>query len=201
MRNVTATIRLAALLALLLCSCATAHQPSEIAPHAKIDLPAEKSAQSAKSTSAAKIDLPAPPKKIDHPSEKELFHVSGEIYNEVFHEVRRIIQELDDIIQGRQFSAWLEYLSDDYRMRYNDPETLEVISGSRRLRAENIILKNIEDFFTHVVVPSRVHYRLDKLIFISEVDVEAIMIVNNESIVAYQLHFTNGYWKIIDNTI
>ncbi len=192
MRNVTATIRLAALLTVFLCSCATAHQSAKIDPHAKIDQPPEKSAESEKSTSA---------KKIDQHAKKELFQVSGEVYNEVFHEVRRIIQELDDIIQGRQFSAWLEYLSDDYRMRYNDPETLEVISGSRRLRAENIILKNIEDFFTHVVVPSRVHYRLDKLIFISEVDVEAIMIVNNESIVAYQLHFTNGYWKIIDNTI
>ena len=143
------------------------------------------------------VSEPAVQESTDIVQEEEIFVASEELFVETFHRVAGVLRELNALISKRDFETWLEYLSDDYRSFYNDPEELATLSESRRLRSTGIDLESIEDFFLHVVVPSRANLTLDDLVFRSETEVEAIMVIQDQRISVYRLELIQGYWKII----
>jgi hypothetical protein len=126
----------------------------------------------------------------------EPIEVSEELYEQTFTEVEKTISELNEIISDRNFSAWQDYLTDDYRRTYSDPEVLADSSQSTVLVRNNITLRTLEDYFNFVVVPSRSNARLDDLVFIGEETVEAIMEVNERRYLLYLLKKTGNRWKI-----
>jgi hypothetical protein len=126
----------------------------------------------------------------------EPIEVSEELYEQTFTEVEKTISELNEIIADRNFSAWQDYLTDDYRRTYSDPEVLAESSQSTVLVRNNITLRTLEDYFNFVVVPSRSNARLDDLVFIGEETVEAIMEVNERRYLLYLLKKTGNRWKI-----
>ena len=141
----------------------------------------------------------------DAPSSYELgddaltndFVVSEELFAETLFQVERTIGELDVLIRDKDYARWLGYLSRDYQNFYSNADELARLSESRRMRSAGIILRSIEDFFFHVVVPSRVNVRLDDLLFKSETEVEAIMFIQDQRLSVYRLQLINKQWKII----
>lgn len=124
------------------------------------------------------------------------FVVTDEIFDQTFQAVEVVIAELNALIRAGEYQRWLSYLTDDYIETFSDPEFLANASQADRLKNNGIVLSSLEDYFTHVVVPSRANLRLDDLVFIDENQVEAIMIIRDQRITVYNLRLIDNQWKI-----
>jgi hypothetical protein len=129
-------------------------------------------------------------------AEPEEFVVTEEVFEQTFQKVEEVILELNRLIRAKDFEGWLEYLNDEYIGTYSDPALLAQYSESDRLKSNGIVLTDLEDFFTYVVVPSRANLRLDDLVFLSEDQVEAIMIIRDQRVSVYKLRLIDNEWKI-----
>lgn len=132
----------------------------------------------------------------EEPEEFTQEDVTEELYDQTFTEVEETIAELNEIISNGDFSRWQTYLTDDYRRTYSDSRVLEESSQSAILRRNNITLRTLEDYFRFVVVPSRANVRLDEIVFVDAVTVEAIMEVEGEKYLLYNLTKAGDRWKI-----
>lgn len=135
-----------------------------------------------------------PPEVVEDPTVP--IEVPENIYNQAFDEVSAVIEELNEIIGSGDFDAWQRYLTDDYKEYYSDDSVLEELSAQPRLAQENIRLRTLQDYFQHVVRPSRVGFRLESLVFYSDTLVEAITVFRGQSVILYALRKTDGEWKI-----
>ena len=98
----------------------------------------------------------------------EEFVVTEELYDRTFEEINELIAHLNDIISRRDFQSWLGFLTPEYIIASTDPEYLHRLEDLGPLRRNNVKLRNLEDFFIHVVVPSRSDVVLDSVEFVDE---------------------------------
>lgn len=122
--------------------------------------------------------------------------VSQEIFTQAFSQIEALINTLNDIIKREDYDAWTAFLSDDYKNRFAEPDYLLQLSQSAFLQKKDITLKTLKDYFIYVVVPSRANLRLDDLAFLSETEVEAIMVVGNRRVTLYRLIKIGNQWLI-----
>ena len=130
------------------------------------------------------------------PAEPQVFEVSEEVYSRTFDEIRDFIDNLNQIIRERDFQTWLGFLSEDYIRTTSDPLFLREQSEKPLLKQNNVELTGLEDYFIHVVVPSRSQAQLDEIEFLDEDHVKAISIVRGTRVVLYLLVREQGSWKI-----
>ena len=138
---------------------------------------------------------PAPPPRQDT-APPSSFVVTKEVYTRTFDEITLFINTLSGIIQAGDFDTWLTYLSEDYIRKTSDPQYLKEQSESPLLKKNNIVLKDLKDYFTYVVVPSRSQLRLDDIEFIDESRIKAISIIRNTRGLLFLLVRIEGKWKI-----
>ncbi|MDR2210694.1 MAG: hypothetical protein LBO65_04400 [Spirochaetaceae bacterium] len=114
-------------------------------------------------------------------------------------EIQQLIQRLNNIIRGRNYNAWVSYLDNSYLATISSPEYLEQVSRSTVLVRQKIVLNSAQDYFNHVVVPSRDNDRVDEIEFISRTRVKAYTINNaGNRLRLYDLERTGTGWKIIN---
>ncbi len=153
-------------------------------------------------TAAADGSTDAPPTRDDEETvelaETEFSQesITEEFYDQTFSEVESTIAELNQIIAEESFDRWRSFLTTSYRNTFSDPRVLEENSQSAVLQNRNITLRSLEDYFRFVVVPSRANVRLDDIVFINESTVEAIMVIQGERYLIYNLTKSNDRWKI-----
>jgi len=131
--------------------------------------------------------------------------VSQEHYAATRDEVQRFIESLNQIIRNRNFNAWRDCLSPEYLANISRPEFLEELSESPALKTRRppIVLRSVQDYFTHVVVPSRANLRVDDIEFLGENRVRALAVRTLNSgeerrEILYDLEKINNTWKIIN---
>ena len=124
--------------------------------------------------------------------------ISQEMYDNTLTEVRQFIESLNTTIRNRSFANWRGALSDDYYARISSPEFLASASDSPALRARQIVLRSVNDYFTHVVIPSRANSRIDEIEFSTENIVKAYQTDDARRLRLYELEKTDGEWKIIN---
>jgi hypothetical protein len=123
--------------------------------------------------------------------------VSAEVKELTFADVKRLIQNLNTVIQTRNYDLWITNLTEDYLEYWSDPETLARLSESPVLRRQNVTLTSLRDYFIHVVYPSRQNDRVDDIEFIGETRIKAIIInPKGERLVLYNLEKIGDTWKI-----
>ena len=123
--------------------------------------------------------------------------VSAEVKELTFADVKRLIQNLNTVIQTRNYELWMTNLTADYLEFWSDPETLARLSESPVLRRQNITLTSLRDYFNYVVYPSRQNDRVDDIEFIGETRIKAIIInPKGERLVLYNLEKIGDTWKI-----
>ena len=122
--------------------------------------------------------------------------VSKEVFNQTFTEVEALINNLNSLIKERNYSGWTRFLSPEYLAQMSRPDYLRQLSQSATLQKNNIVLKNLEDYFKNVVGPSRANLRLDDLVFLTENVVEAIMVIGNRRVTVYRLIKVDNQWMI-----
>ena len=134
--------------------------------------------------------------------------LEGESYEEVFNEVKAFIENLNAIIQSKNYYKWKEALS---RERYNEissREFLATTSNSTSMRRRGIVLRKPEDYFNYVVVPSRANSQVDKIEILDNNRVRAIYMstrktgdndehVETVPLLVYELAKTGDTWTII----
>jgi len=130
-------------------------------------------------------------------------NISQEYYVSTRENVRHFIENLNTIISNKNYNAWKDVLSPEYFEEISSPENLQQVSESPALKARKIVLKSPQDYFTHVVVPSRANSRVDDIEFISRDRVKAFTINTNRAgdeqrLLLYNLEKTGDLWKIIN---
>jgi hypothetical protein len=136
------------------------------------------------------------------PAPAEVFNpasISKEEKDTAMLEIQQLIQRLNGIIRARNYNAWVSYLDPGYFALISSPDHLEQISKSAVLVRQRITLKSAQDYFNHVVVPSRTNSRVDDIEFISQNRVKAYMMDNTGTrLRLYDLEKTVAGWKIIN---
>ena len=136
---------------------------------------------------------PAPPARFDPQS------ISQEEFNSTKVEVQRFIGDLNEVIRRRDYNAWKAILSADFLAEIASPAYLQRASESAALKSRNIVLKSPQDYFVHVVVPSRANSRVDDIEFIGEQRVKAFTInANGQRLRLYDLEHSGNTWLIIN---
>jgi hypothetical protein len=126
----------------------------------------------------------------------EVFVVTEELYERTFDEIQTLIAHLNGIIREQDFIAWSEFLTPEYVVQSSDPQYLRRLTERGPLKRNNIELHGLEDFFTHVVVPSRSDVVLDSVEFVDENLVKAISLTTLGPGVLYYLVRSAAGWQI-----
>ena len=151
------------------------------------------------------LEEPSPPKPPvleetpeEKPQEKETetFVVSKEVFKQAFEDIEILISELNNIIRSKNFRLWRTYLTQEYIDTFSNPKKLLDISKQPVLKKRGIKLNSLQDYFFHVVVPSRSRVKLDDLSFIDDSRVKAITFIDEKRSILYLLEKINDTWKI-----
>jgi hypothetical protein len=134
------------------------------------------------------------------PAEESQFeptNISQEEFDATKADIQRLIETLNKVIQAKDFNAWLSYLTDDYIAAINSKNYLAQLSEiSPLLKSQKIILKTPEDYFTYVVVPSRINARVDDIEFDRYSHVKAFAQRGKTRLRLFELERFENRWKI-----
>jgi hypothetical protein len=129
--------------------------------------------------------------------------ISQELFNSTKIEVQRFIEEVNQVIRNKNYTAWKAELSPSFFARISSGEFLQQISDADAMKNRGIVLKSAEDYFNYVVVPSRVNSRVDDIEFISQNRVKAYTVITNregqtQRLRLYDLEYFGNLWRIIN---
>jgi hypothetical protein len=136
------------------------------------------------------------------PAAQEVFNpetISKEVFDSTKVDVQRFIQDLNKIISNKNYQGWVANLGPKYLAEISDPAFLAKTSEQPRLKAQKIVLRTAEDYFIHVVVPSRANDQVDDIEFVGQHRVKAYRITpNKQRLRLYELESSGNTWKIIN---
>jgi hypothetical protein len=141
-----------------------------------------------------------------NPPSEEVFDpgsISRAQFDSTMDEVQKFIEELNRIIGTKNYRAWRAVLSPEYLNEISSPENLRQISDQPAMKTRRIVLKTAEDYFTHVVVPSRANSHVDDIEFFGRNRVKAFSISTNRAgevqrLRLYDLEKNGNSWIIIN---
>ncbi|MCL2762345.1 MAG: hypothetical protein FWD36_03930 [Treponema sp.] len=132
----------------------------------------------------------------------DTINVSRELYEKTLAEVRVFVDQLNTLISRRDYSGWREALSEERLALISSQEFLAAASDSAVLRAQRITLRTPNDYFLHVVVPSRSTSRVDEIEFVTldrvKVFYDNVTPTETRRLRLYELIKIEDTWKIID---
>ena len=129
--------------------------------------------------------------------------VTEQQYTSTMEEVQAFISELNRIISTRNYQAWRARLSPEYLAKISSPEFLNDVSETPAMKTRRIVLRSAEEYFIHVVVPSRQNSRVDDIEFEGRNRVKAFTVNTNRAgeevrLRLYDLEKVNDSWIIIN---
>ncbi|WP_148257247.1 hypothetical protein [Treponema primitia] len=116
-------------------------------------------------------------------------------------EIERFVTALNGIVKAGNYNGWLAYLAKAYIDEISSPEFLDRMSKTApRLVSQKIVLKSAQDYFNHVIVPSRANSRVDDIEFVTHTRVKAITEnrITKERLRLYELERIDDLWKIVN---
>lgn len=116
-------------------------------------------------------------------------------------EIERFVTDLNGIVKAGNYNGWLAYLAKAYIDEISSPEFLDRMSKTApRLVSQKIVLKSAQDYFNHVIVPSRANSRVDDIEFVTHTRVKAITEnrITKERLRLYELERIDDLWKIVN---
>ncbi len=129
-------------------------------------------------------------------TEKKAFKMDSNTYKKTKGDIAQLIHTLNKIIEKRDYTKWLTYLSKNYFDYYSDPKILHKQSESPLMKKFNITLRSLKDYFNYVVVGSRKNVRLDEIKALDTKHIKAYMFINNSPVIIYELVKIDNQWKI-----
>jgi hypothetical protein len=146
------------------------------------------------------VPEPEPP-PVEEPAPFDYANITEEVRTHTRAEIQQLMGELNRIIEKEDYRAWIGSLDASYLKKISSKEFLAEQSQSPRLKSQES-LKNVEEYFKKVVVPSRANadYRME--------DIDIQFIPEEEKVLAflttpagrrlrlYELKNVDGVWKI-----
>jgi hypothetical protein len=124
---------------------------------------------------------------------------SAEIYTATLTDIQDFVRSLDNLIRAKNYDEWLNLLSPSYYELINSGEFLNTVSQQPRLKSQNIVLRNSQDYFLNVVTASRVDLQANDIEFLTITRVMVFTIdQKNQRIRIYTLDKTPESWEIVD---
>jgi len=134
--------------------------------------------------------------------------ISQEAYDHVFNEVKAFVENLNMVIQNKNYNRWREALSEERLRELSSPMFLATASNTASMRRRGIVLKTLNDYFLYVVVPSRANSQVDKIEILDNNRVKVIYMHTRKvegsedktetvPLLVYELIKDGNTWKII----
>jgi hypothetical protein len=125
--------------------------------------------------------------------------ISQEVFDSTKIGVQNFIENLNQIIRNKNYTAWVSHLGPEYFAEKNSTGYLAQTSEQPRLKTQKIVLTSAQDYFIYVVVPSRANDRVDDIEFVSPTRVKAYTLTpNGQRLRLYDLESSGNTWKIIN---
>lgn len=125
--------------------------------------------------------------------------VSKETFNEDKSEILEIIEKLSGIMKHKDYAAWLNYLTPESKTFWSNQQNLAIVS--QRLPIKNYRLKNLQDYFEKVFIPSRIGRVVDEIRYVSTTKVKAVQYTEEQDIIYYYFEKIDGRWYLhLDTT-
>jgi hypothetical protein len=164
--------------------------------------PAEVVQEPAAEPVAEPLELAVEEPQVEAPAEEVPFDPSSitkEIFDTTKTDVQALIGKLNEIIREKDYDVWVTYLGASYRTALSDPAFLKRISESSVLKKQGVTLRELRDYFLHVVVPSRANDRVDDIEFIGQNRVKAFTVdAKGRRLRLYDLEKAPSGWKIVN---
>jgi hypothetical protein len=145
------------------------------------------------------VETSPPVEPAPQPEEFDPQSISREMFDSTKAEVQQFIGNLNSIISKKDFRGWKAALSPEFFDEISSLMYLQRASESAALKSRNIVLKTPNDYFTHVVIPSRANSRVDDIEFVSTSRVKAFTVnPNGLRLRLYDLEHTGNTWLIIN---
>ena len=105
--------------------------------------------------------------------------------------VRQLVMLLNELIARRDFLGWREHLSPDYIQRFSDREYLRELSRAPVLRRSGVVLRDLDDFFRFVVLPSRYNTAVERIQQINPWEVRVYAATAKGPAILFHLTYAN----------
>ncbi len=107
------------------------------------------------------------------------------------------IEELNQVIQRRDYDLWLGYLTKAYIDYYSSEAVLDEWSQFPVLKRQGVVLKSLKDFFFYIVYPSRGNAKPDDIEYL-DYELIKVMAINSkgERVILYYLEKVGNSWKM-----
>ncbi|MCR5045486.1 MAG: hypothetical protein K6A42_02785 [Treponema sp.] len=128
--------------------------------------------------------------------------VSKETFNADKAAILKKISELNVIMSKKDYNSWLKYISADSKKYWSDSYTLAKASEKLPKELKGIKLRNLNDYFTYVFIPSRKGRQIDEIRYNSAESVKAVQVTKSEEenktkiTVYYNFVKENDDWKV-----
>ncbi len=112
-------------------------------------------------------------------------------------EIEVVVSKLNKITDKKDYAHWYTFLSDDYISRFSNPRELKSVSKRLPGIYKGVKLKNLNDYFTYVFVPSRQRCRVDDIKYLSPTKVRVIKKYKGKDLVFYNLKKIGNKWLLV----
>ena len=147
-------------------------------------------------------------KPVEIPSEdleytRSVSNLGGNISKATFEEdkaeILEIIEKLSAIMKHKDYASWLNYLTPESISFWSNQQNLALVS--QRLPIKNYRLKNLQDYFEKVFIPSRIGRVVDEIRYESTTKVKAVQYTKEQDIIYYYFEKIDGRWFLhLDTT-
>ncbi|WP_407428899.1 hypothetical protein [Treponema sp.] len=109
--------------------------------------------------------------------------------------ILQIIKDLDSIMKNMNYNSWLSYVEpesiDYWKLRKN------LQKYEKHLPIKGIKLRDLQDYFKHVFVPSRKGREVTEIRYISDTYIKAVQVRDNQGdLIYYYFNKINGKWMV-----
>lgn len=128
--------------------------------------------------------------------------VSKETFNADKAAILKKIAELNDIMTKKDYNSWLKYISEDSKKYWSNSYTLLKASEKLPKELKGLKLKNLNDYFNYVFIPSRKGRQIDEIRYNSAESVKAVQVTKSEEndktkiTVYYNFIKEGGDWNV-----
>jgi len=112
-------------------------------------------------------------------------------------EIEEVVKKLNEITAKKDYGRWRFWLSTEYKKEFSKPEVLKKTSEGLPSNLKGKQLKNIEDYFYYVFVPSRQNGRVDDIVYLTPTKVRVLKITATQSLIFYNLEKIDDRWLLV----
>ena len=120
--------------------------------------------------------------------------ISYDEFNSDKNRILQIIDEMNEIIEKRDYNAWVTYLDMDSAVYWSKRPNLQ--KAASKLPVKGIKLQTLHDYFIYVFLQSRKGYTVDEIRYENRNLVKAVQVAQETDIVYYTFKKINDEWKL-----